>query len=104
MQMKRKTWNSWTFTGSDDDAGRSHGDMVVESELPGRLRPKNVQSTWLERSFQESLAQSLEQAMDLSEVRMDRVERVRAAIAAGRYRVSSEKLADRLMQNMLGNY
>jgi len=102
--MKRKFWNSWTFTGSDDEAGNSNGDSVVEREGLGPAREKNDQPTWLERSFQESLGHALENAMDLSDVRMERVERVKAEIAAGKYRVPTEDLAERLIKNMKGDY
>lgn len=34
------------------------------------------------------------------DVRMDKVERLRAAIAEGRYSVSSEALADKLIEHM----
>ena len=42
-----------------------------------------------------------EDAMGLSDVRMERVVRVRAAIANGHYHVSSEDLAQKLISNML---
>jgi flagellar biosynthesis anti-sigma factor FlgM len=103
-KTKRQVWNSWTFAGSDDDAGQSHGDMGVEREVPGCGPQRREHPTWLERSFQKSRGQALEQAMDLSDVRLERVQRIRAEIAAGRYRVPTEKLAERLVQNMLGNY
>jgi len=102
--MKRKFWNSWTFTGSDDETGRSHGDTESPQGVLGPERKKNDQPTWLERSFQESLGQALENAMDLSDKRLERVERVKAQIAAGTYRVPTEELAERLIKNMKGDY
>jgi flagellar biosynthesis anti-sigma factor FlgM len=41
---------------------------------------------------------SVEDAPD--DVRMEKVERLRAAIASGRYSVSSDVLADKLMEHM----
>jgi anti-sigma28 factor (negative regulator of flagellin synthesis) len=102
--MKRKFWNSWTFTGPDDEAGRSHGDTESPQGGLGSERKKNDQPTWLERSFQESLGLALENAMDLSDKRLERVERVKAEIAAGTYRVPTEELAERLIKNMKGDY
>ncbi|MGO8717929.1 MAG: flagellar biosynthesis anti-sigma factor FlgM [Acidobacteriaceae bacterium] len=37
-----------------------------------------------------------------SDVRMDKVESVRAAINAGTYHVSAENVADKMMQSLLG--
>jgi flagellar biosynthesis anti-sigma factor FlgM len=102
--MKRKFWNSWTFTGSDDEAGHSNGDTESQRGGLSGERQNKEQPTWLERSFQESLGQALENAMDLSDTRQERVDRVKAEIAAGTYRVPTEQLADRLIKNMKGDY
>jgi anti-sigma28 factor (negative regulator of flagellin synthesis) len=42
--------------------------------------------------------------MDLSDVRMERVARVRTAIANGCYDVSSADLAQKLISNLLGDF
>ena len=53
---------------------------------PARLQPVNVHVQTLDDS--------------LSDVRMEKVEALRAAIAEGSYRVSTEALADKLMDHM----
>ena len=54
------------------------------------------------RLLQRSRTNFPERAMDLSDVRMERVVRIRTAIANGQYHVSSEDLAQKLISNMLG--
>lgn len=44
----------------------------------------------------------LAQAMSTDDVRMDKVESLKAAIASGNYNVPAEKVADKLMDGMLG--
>jgi anti-sigma28 factor (negative regulator of flagellin synthesis) len=62
-------------------------------------------TTGTERLFHgNSMTKSLERAMDLSDVRMEMVARVRAAIANGCYNVSSADLAQKLISNMLGDF
>lgn len=58
----------------------------------------------MERLLQLATGDAVERALDLCEVRMERVERIRGQIAAGTYRVSSRALAERLVRNMLGDY
>jgi flagellar biosynthesis anti-sigma factor FlgM len=41
------------------------------------------------------------EAMDLSDVRLEKVIELRAAIAAGKYRVSAGDVADRLLGRLL---
>jgi flagellar biosynthesis anti-sigma factor FlgM len=40
---------------------------------------------------------------EISDVRMEKVVRIRAAIASGSYRVSSADLAQKMIVHMLGN-
>jgi anti-sigma28 factor (negative regulator of flagellin synthesis) len=50
------------------------------------------------------MSEALERAMDLSDVRNERVARVKRAIQSGEYRVASRELAQRLIRNMRGDY
>jgi anti-sigma28 factor (negative regulator of flagellin synthesis) len=54
--------------------------------------------------FRNSMTNSLERTMDLPEVRMERIIKIRTAIANGCYNVSSAELAQKLIGNMLGNF
>jgi flagellar biosynthesis anti-sigma factor FlgM len=105
--MRRKIWNSWTFSGTGDE-GRQRGATAGFGGQHGRAdRRRGAQTaepTWLERSFQERAAHALEHALDLSEVRLERVERVRAAIARGTYHIPARDLAQKLMKTMLGEF
>jgi len=109
----RRTWNSWTYYG-DGDSGRT--------DSPQGEKESVCQESWKEhgekdgapaegalegafkQSMEQSLAKALERAMDLSDVRNERVERVKRAIQAGKYKVPAKELAQKLIRNMMGDY
>jgi anti-sigma28 factor (negative regulator of flagellin synthesis) len=58
--------------------------------------------TGLTRKRVGAAAGELAEAMDFSDVRLERVAKLRAAIASGSYMVSAAALADRMAPRMLG--
>jgi anti-sigma28 factor (negative regulator of flagellin synthesis) len=102
----RKAWNSWTVCDSDghglwgkeDKSRQPYGKMcrgcTTDSSTTGAGRLFHVNN----------MTKSLERAMDLSDVRIEMVARVRSAIANGCYNVSSADLAQKLIRNMLGDF
>lgn len=104
----RRIWNSWTYYGNSD-AGRKESDNVCQESprMDGDERNQDSKGRLedaFERSLQRSIADALERAMDLSDVRQERVARVKQAIDSGTYRVSAKDLAQRLIRNMRGDY
>ena len=109
----RKTWNSWTYYG-DRDSGRSdkgaHRQESVCQESwkmdkrASREGTRGSVEDAYEHAFEQSMADALERAMDLSDVRQERVARIRRAIQAGNYWVAAEDVARKLVRNMLGDY
>jgi flagellar biosynthesis anti-sigma factor FlgM len=111
----RRTWNSWTYYG-DGDSGRGEEDSVcqesgrnpdrdrAETEVQNRGKLKGTLAGAYEQSLEQSMSEALERAMDLSDVRNERVARVKRAIQNGEYRVASRELAQRLIRNMRGDY
>jgi flagellar biosynthesis anti-sigma factor FlgM len=71
--------------------GRARGD---DSARTGRRRPEPVQRSGISRAMVE--------AMDFSDVRLEKVMQLRAAIAEGRYRVSGADVADRMLSRLMG--
>lgn len=103
--MRRKTWNSWTFSETDDRPERDDENRtkLEHGKTTDRLARRD-KKTGLEQAFQPDMAKMLERAMDLSEVRKERVERVKAALAKGEYEVSAEDLARKLIDTMRGDF
>jgi anti-sigma28 factor (negative regulator of flagellin synthesis) len=107
----RRTWNSWTYYG-DGDSGRGDEDSVCQENWRKRpdeqaekeAPPKGMLEGAYEQSLEQSMSAALERAMDLSDVRNERVARVKRAIEGGDYRVASRELAQRLIRNMRGDY
>jgi len=108
----RKTWNSWTYYG-DGRSGRTDNDNVCQESWKDQGNKKTGPpekpvegpiETAFKQSMEKSLASALERAMDLSDVRNERVERVKRAIKAGSYSVPAKELAQKLIRNMLGDY
>ena len=100
----RKVWNSWALFDSDghwvwggkeDMLRRQYGKTC-------RVCVTGSSTTSTKRLLQDSKAKSLERTMDLSDVRMEKVIRIRTALASGCYQVSSADLAQKLITNMLG--
>jgi flagellar biosynthesis anti-sigma factor FlgM len=105
----RRTWNSWTYYGEDRESGRDEkGSVCQESWRAGKRTPDGRRGGILEDSFaqalERSMADALERAMDLSDVRNERVARVKLAIEDGTYHVPAHELAQKLVRNMLGEY
>jgi anti-sigma28 factor (negative regulator of flagellin synthesis) len=106
----RRIWNSWTYYG-DSDSGRSDldNDNVCQESWRsngGEAEPtgRGILEDAYERSLQRSIGDALERAMDLSDVRNERVVRIKRAIDNGTYHVSARELAQRLIRNMRGDY
>jgi flagellar biosynthesis anti-sigma factor FlgM len=107
----RRTWNSWTYYG-DGDSGRGEEDSVCQESWRKRDgEPAKAEGSTngtlagaYEQSLEQSMSEALERAMDLSDVRNERVARVKRAIESGDYRVASKELAQRLIRNMRGDY
>jgi flagellar biosynthesis anti-sigma factor FlgM len=107
----RRIWNSWTYYGTDRDSGRSDEQKTVcqetwkdrEQRTEERAAAKSTGGL-LAKSFERSMADALERAMDLSDVRKERVARVKKAIETGQHRVSARELAEKLIKNMRGEY
>jgi flagellar biosynthesis anti-sigma factor FlgM len=119
----RRTWNSWTYYG-DGDSDRGEEDSVcqeswrkrdgerdkTEAQSQGTSKEANkgigkgALAGAYEQSLEQSMSEALERAMDLSDVRNERVARVKRAIQSGEYRVASRELAQRLIRNMRGDY
>ncbi len=106
----RRTWNSWTYYGPDQASARTEpGPTGEESQKDDEPRPSRSRGAACAQAapqgaFEQSMANALERAMDLSDVRKERVSRVKRAIAAGNYQVSARELAEKLVRNMLGEY
>jgi flagellar biosynthesis anti-sigma factor FlgM len=101
----KKAWSLQTVTVFDSGGHWVGGKEDMLCQLHGtacRLRVTNSATTGAGRFLQRSTSNFSERAMDLSDVRMERVVRIRAAIANGQYHVSSEDLAQKLIGVMLG--
>jgi len=118
----RKTWNSWTYYG-DRESGRGRKGGVRQESVcqesvsersrrqdeatarhPQTGRPSGGLEDAYGQALEQSLADALERAMDLCDLRQERVARVKRAIEAGVYWVPAEELARKLVRNMLGDY
>lgn len=103
--MRRKTWNSWTFSETDDRPERDDENRTkIEPRETTERQRKQDEMAGLEQAFQPDMGKMLERAMDLSEVRMERVERVKASLARGEYDVSADDLARKLIDTMRGDF
>jgi anti-sigma28 factor (negative regulator of flagellin synthesis) len=125
----RKTWNSWTYYGDRESGrGRKGGvrqESVCQESVSERSRRQDERSRRQDeatarhpqtgrssggledaygQALEQSLADALERAMDLCDLRQERVARVKRAIEAGVYWVPAEELARKLVRNMLGDY
>jgi flagellar biosynthesis anti-sigma factor FlgM len=99
--MRGRTWNSWTQFHSIENPPRKKARPTSCSPRP--LLHHEVVAVYARR-VQRTTAEALASALDLSEVRMERVARIRAAIASNTYRVSSADLAQKLLQTMMGDF
>jgi flagellar biosynthesis anti-sigma factor FlgM len=103
--MRKAAWNSWTHC-EPEKLPASGVRFFYESEnlkAPDKGRGDR-EATRMEQAFQRSMAQMLEQALDLSETRMERVARIRAAINEGTYLPDIAELAQKLMETMCGEF
>jgi anti-sigma28 factor (negative regulator of flagellin synthesis) len=100
-----RTWNTWTHDWDD----RS-GELTRWQDEPQPLWEKEDRQNGkpakgrLECAFEDSQVRKLKRAMDLSDVRMERVERIRKQLQEGTYLVPSRELAEKLIRSMLGEY
>jgi anti-sigma28 factor (negative regulator of flagellin synthesis) len=99
----RKIWNSWTYYGPGSDSGRSDKRCIVTCRSR-RQRIDETTTGGLESALERSMADALEHALDRSDVRAERVQLLKLAIEAGTYYVTSRELAEKLVNNMLGEY
>jgi anti-sigma28 factor (negative regulator of flagellin synthesis) len=105
----RRTWNSWTYYSDGDTEHDEKEDVCHESKhAPVKSQKEEPKKGMLEdaygRSMEQAMGEALERAMDLSDVRKERVARVKRAVEAGDYRVEAKELAQRLIRNMRGDY
>jgi anti-sigma28 factor (negative regulator of flagellin synthesis) len=99
----KKVWSSCAVFDSDGHWIWGEEDLLRQRYgKTCRVRIINSATAGAGRSLRSGTASSLEHAMDLSDVRMERVARIRTAIANGCYHVSSEDLAQKLIGAMLG--
>lgn len=92
-------WNSGTLFDNDAQPGKDNRrPEAMRFPSTSRNRPTDGSLTSRENSFRRSPTNVLECAMDLDDARSDQVSRVKEEIAAGRYHVTSSKLAERLLQ------
>jgi flagellar biosynthesis anti-sigma factor FlgM len=113
----RRTWNSWTYYDSecgpersapnengvgDADGGRNVFQENVQCEEPHRKGGATREPGGDDPKI--AMSDAIKREMDVAEVRMERVERVKEALREGRYEVSSQELARKLMNNMQGIY
>jgi flagellar biosynthesis anti-sigma factor FlgM len=104
-----KVWSSWTVTvfdsgghwvwGKEDTLRQRYGATCRIGVIGNSTAAATTSAC---RLLQRSTSNASKHAMDLSDVRMERVARIRAAIANGHYHVSSEDLAEKLIGVMLG--
>jgi len=101
----KNVWSSWTFFDhggnwiwSKEDTLRQRDGKTCRVVLTGRSK------TGTKRLFQNRTTQSFEATMDLSDARMEKVIRIRKAIANGSYNVSSANLAQKLIDTMLRDF
>jgi hypothetical protein len=99
----KKIWNSWTYYGAERDSGRSDKRCIV-TRRSRRQRIDEAPMAGLERAFERSMADALELALDLCDERAKRVAWLKQAIEAGYYYVPARELAQKLVNNMLGEY
>jgi anti-sigma28 factor (negative regulator of flagellin synthesis) len=98
-----KMWSSWAAFDSDGHwVWGKEGTLRLQYGKTCRGRVTDGSTVGGRRLLRNSAARSLERAMYLSDMRMERVARIRAAIASGCYHVSSEDLAQKLIGGMLG--
>ena len=103
--MRRKTWNSWTFTEADDGPERDDENRtkIAPRKTTDRQQMQDARAG-LAQAYQPDMVKMLERAMDLSEVRMERVARVKASLAKGEYEVTADELAQKLINTMRGDF
>jgi hypothetical protein len=89
-------------------AGDGTGGWLQVADMMGRRRFEDVGLTAQTKppcgqggAASATLGQAMEAAIDLAGVRMEKVARLRAAIASGRYRVSAKQIADRMMRRLM---
>jgi anti-sigma28 factor (negative regulator of flagellin synthesis) len=101
--MRKEFWNSWTCPAGDDEMGQPMEGTSSDSDGGRRVWQRPYRASWLDRAFQVSLAETLERSVRIDsseEVRIDLVERVRAKIAKGTYRVPADMLAEKLIHRL----
>ena len=100
-----------TVTGtsmSDMQAVFGGAKATGSEEVGSAVNPQNGVSagnqslTGADKSVVSATGDAMLQAMGTSDVRMDKVASLQAAIASGSYQVSSSDVADSLIESMLG--
>jgi flagellar biosynthesis anti-sigma factor FlgM len=93
----RKAWSMWTLFNSEDGRTPDDENRLHRRHLHGIDEPSDAELLFLRKATRPQ-----ESSPNLSDVRMERVTSIRAAIANGCYNVSSADLAQKLMDYMLG--
>jgi anti-sigma28 factor (negative regulator of flagellin synthesis) len=106
--MRRRTWNSWTFSEPEEQPDSSvrsfleFGCYAMRDKCCGGA--VRMEQTLQRTTFQRTMAELLEEAMDPSDVRMERVARIRTAIGEGTYLPDVAGLAQKLIETMRGEF
>ena len=90
-----------TATTGTSGTGASSGTQPVKS-TEGTSKTSSTSFQGIDQSALSLTASALSSASADSDVRMDKVQQLQAAIANGTYNVSSSAVADKLIQSMLG--
>jgi flagellar biosynthesis anti-sigma factor FlgM len=86
-----------------EGAGGRGGGWFQVAETMGRARGDDSARTGRPEPVQRSgISRAMVEAMDFSDVRLEKVMQLRAAIAEGRYRVSGADVADRMLSRLMG--
>lgn len=83
-------------------AGATATTAKQTSSLQQHIAPVDGATTALGASMASAGSAARDRAMDLSDVRLEEVVRLRLAIASGRYRISAADLADRMIASFRG--
>ncbi len=86
-----------------EGAGGRGGGWFQVVETMGRTRGDDSARTGRPEPVQRSgISRAMVEAMDFSDVRLEKVMKLRAAIAEGRYRISGADVADRMLSRLMG--
>ena len=93
----RKAWSTWTLFNNEDGWAPDDGNRIHRRRLHSIGEPSDAELLLMRKATRPQ-----EFSPSFSDVRMERVSSIRAAIANGCYNISSADLAEKLMDYMLG--